>query len=132
MASIHDSLLTGYTVDGDEKTLVLHTRPHQGGGVAYIDVVFRGVVAYHFEADCLGNIVFGIEEVDANSIIGDSLIFSERAREYGWPPGWDERRETAEEFFIRQHCRFFELTCSYGMYGWVAATCMEQEVRDES
>ena len=41
--SIHDSLLTGYVVDGVARTLILHTRPHQGGGTHWIDVVFHGL-----------------------------------------------------------------------------------------
>jgi hypothetical protein len=130
VVSIHDSLLTGYTVNGDEQTLVLHTRPHQGGGVARVDVIFRGVTAYHFEGDCLQNIVFAVDEVSASSIIGDGIVFAERERQYGWPSGWDSRRETAEDFFIRKQCHLFELTCSYGMYGWVAAVSMEQKVQD--
>jgi hypothetical protein len=48
MTPLHDSLLTGYAVEGSTKTLVLHTHPHRGGGGAF-DVRFTGVVAYRFE-----------------------------------------------------------------------------------
>ena len=130
MASIHDSLLTRYTVDGASRRVVLHTQPHQGGGSAFIDVVLSGVAAYHFEGDCLGNIVFDIEEVPAAKIIDDGADFVERNRLYGWPEGWDSRAESAEAFFSRLGCRFFELTCSHGMYGWIAAERMEQVIRD--
>ena len=78
MTNVHDSLLTGYTVDGDAQTLLLHTRPHQGGGTAHVDILFHGLTAYHFEGDCLGNIVFGINEVSAQSIVGDGVVFAER------------------------------------------------------
>jgi len=109
---------------------VLHTEPHQGGGSARIDVIFNGVVAYHFEGDCLSNIVFDIEEVPASSIIGDGTTFVERNQTYGSPAGWDPRRESAEEFLSRMGCRMFELSCSLGMHGWVAAERMAQVVRD--
>ena len=59
--SIHDSLLTGYGVDGKTRTITLHTEPHQGGGEAFVDVIFAGVVAYQFEGDAMSNIIFGIE-----------------------------------------------------------------------
>ena len=70
MPSIHDSLLTGYTVHGTNRKIVLRTESHRGGGTALIDVIFGGVVTYHFEGDCLGNIVFDIDEVPTASIIG--------------------------------------------------------------
>lgn len=129
MTFIHDSLLTGYTVDGTNRTIVLHTQPHQGGGTVPIDVIFSGVVAYHFEGDCFCNTVFDIEEVPSARIIGDGKAFAERGRLYGWPRDWDSGREAPEEFFSRVQCRCFELSCSYGMYGWVAADGMEQIAR---
>jgi hypothetical protein len=128
MPSIHDSLLYAYEVDGDRRTIVLHTRQHPGGGTDYIDVIFRGVQAYHFEGDCLNNIVFSIDEVPASTVIGDGVACYERNRQYGWPNGWDSRRETLEEFFSRCNCRIFEITTSYGMYGFVAAASMEQQI----
>ena len=45
---------------------------------------------------------------------------------YGAPPGWDARRETAEQYFSREGCRIFEILCSYGLGGWVAAQCVDR------
>jgi hypothetical protein len=131
MDFIHDSLLTGYNVDGTNRTIVLRTEPHQGGGSALIDVIFNGVVAYHFEGDCFGNIVFDIEEVSPASIISDGKAFEERNRAHGWPPGWNPEKEGAQEFFSRVGCRLYEIHCSYGMYGWIAAKEMQQLVHRE-
>jgi hypothetical protein len=127
--SIHDSLLCGYEVNGDNRTIVLHTRPHQGGGTAYIDVIFCGVRGYHFDGDCLGNIVFGIDDVPANQVIGDGVAWYERNRHYGWLLGWDSRKETPEEFIARCNCRAYSISSSYGMDGFVIAASMEQVVR---
>lgn len=124
---VHDSLMTGYTVDGETKTIVLHTRPHPGGGVAVIDVIFRGVVAYHFEGDCLQNIVDTVEEVSIGRIIGDGAAFA--AGRYGWQ--WDSRREDAAAFLARVGARAYEIICSYGMYGWVAAASMGLRLADQ-
>src|SRR3954447_10042608 len=128
MQDIHDSLLTGYVVDGKHRTIVLHTESHQSDSDTPIDVLFTGVIAYHFEGDCLANIVFDIQEVPAASIIGDGTAFTERSRQYGWPAGWNPESETVEEFFSRQGCSTFQLHCSYGMYGWIAAVAMQQKV----
>jgi hypothetical protein len=131
MQSIHDSLLTGYAVDGTNRTIVLHTGPHQGGGSALIDVIFNGVAAYHFEGDCFDNIMVDIEEVTAASIVRDGTTFAERKRLYGWPPDWNSEKESAGDFFSRMGSRLYELHCSYGMYGWVAAEKMQKVVLHE-
>ena len=125
MKSIHDSLLTGYVVDGRERSVTLHTEPHPGGGDAFIDVVFRGVVAYHFEADCFENIVSEIIQVDPGRVVGDGAGFAERHRMCGWPPEWNPSVETAELFLVRAGARVFELQCSYGMAGWIAAKSIQ-------
>jgi len=125
LVSIHDSLLTGYAVDGRSQTIVLHTEPHRGGGEAFVDVVFRGVVAYDFEGDCHLNIVFGIREVAPRDVVADGAAFEALGRQYGWPRGWDPRAETPEEFLGRAGTRVFLLECSYGMGGWIAASSMD-------
>ncbi|HET7541318.1 MAG TPA: hypothetical protein VFK05_15680 [Polyangiaceae bacterium] len=124
MASIHDSLLVGYLVDGRAQIVVLQTRPNKGDGGA-VDVKFSGVAAYHFESDCLENIVLEIVEVSADIIVGDGAAFVERNRMHGWPRDWDCTRETPKQFFQRQGCRCFQLSCSYGMSGWIAAQEIE-------
>lgn len=128
MRSIHDSLLTGYVVNGSARAITLHTEPHQGGGEAFVDVVFHGVVAYHFEGDCLQNIVFGIEEVPVEQVVGDGSEFEERHRRHGWPRDWNQPRESFAEFLARVGAKLFEIHCSYGMAGWVAASSMQKLV----
>lgn len=123
--SIHDSLLHAYEVDGDRNRIVLHTRPHSGGGIGYIDVIFTGVEAYHFEGDCLSNIVFTIDEVSASSDVGKHNEFEERHRQCGWPRGWDINAETFDEFIAKHQCRIFQLSTSCGMNGFVVARAIE-------
>lgn len=123
--SIHDSLLYAYEVDGDRKHIVLHTRPHSGGGTARVDIVFAGVEAYHFEGDCLGNIVFGIEALTTSSEVDDPQLIEKRYRRFGWPRGWNPPTETFDEFVANHRCRIYQLTSSYGMEGFVVARRME-------
>ena len=124
MSALHDSLLTGYTVDGVERTIVLRTEPHQGAGIA-AQVRFVGVAAYHFEGDCLENIIFDITEVPAESVLADGDAVTHRSNQCGWPRGWNPGRERLEQFLRDRGCRCFELSSSYGMRGWVAASHME-------
>jgi hypothetical protein len=122
MASIHDSLLVGYIVDGTTRTIVLRTEPDRGMGGAF-DVRFSDVVAYHFEGDCFQNIVHNIVERSPESI-PDLAHAAERHRMYGWPGGGKQARETLAEFAARKGARWFELNCSFGMGGWIAAAVM--------
>ena len=126
MPSIHDSLLTGYVVNGSDRSLILHTEPHSGGGSALVDVMFRGLAAYHFEGDCLQNIVFGVEEVPVQHVVGDGVAFLKRFQQTGWPRGWNPERESPVEFLSRPGLKIYELHCSYGMTGWIAAESMER------
>jgi hypothetical protein len=129
MTPLHDSLLTGYAVDGSTRRLVLHTQPHRGDGGAF-DVRFTGVVAYRFEGDCLQNIVFEIVEVSTEAVVGDGRLFAELHRQCGWPAGWDPAKEDAAQFLRRQGSRCFKINCSYGMLGWIAADQMQIKRRD--
>jgi len=92
-------------------------------------VIFSGVVTYHFEVIASAISCFDIEEVPTACIIGDGKIFAERARLYEWPEGWQSNKERPDEFFSRMGCRLYEIHCSYGMYGWVAAKEMHQIIR---
>ena len=91
-------------------------------------MVFRGVVAYHFEGDCLHNIVFGIDQVSVEAVVGDGTLFSERFRQYAWPRDWNPNVESIQQFFERVSVKLFELHSSYGIGGWIAASSMEQVV----
>src|SRR4051812_13075196 len=60
-----------------------------------------------------------------------TAAFLGRHRSAGWPHGWDPTFETAEQFLERQGCRCFEVTCSYGMVGWVAAVAEERQISSD-
>jgi hypothetical protein len=49
-------------------------------------------------------------------------------RQYGWPGDWNPDVESFAQFLARVGAKLFELHCSYGMAGWVAASSMEQVV----
>jgi len=127
--SIHDSLLTGYSVDGVSKTMVLHTEPFSGGGDAFVDVIFHGVAAYRFENDLLQNIVFDIEETSAEETEVIARTIEAEEGRWGWPRDWDPRSETVLQCFKRLGVKVFQLGSSYGMTGWVAAQSMAEIVR---
>jgi hypothetical protein len=126
--SIHDSLLTGYEVDGVAQRIVLHTEPFSGGGDAFVDVTFDGVAAYEFENDLLQNIVFEVEEASLTETQEIANRIQEEEGRWGFPREWDPRRETVLECFRRLNVKVFQLGSSYGMTGWVAARAMSQAI----
>lgn len=83
--SVHDNILLSYTVDAEERRITLQTayldhEPHE-----HTTVVFSEVLAYHFEGDTLGTILFDIQVVSAADIyVAYSDVFARR-KQYGWP-----------------------------------------------
>src|SRR5438105_7712303 len=84
--SVHDNFVYAYSVDCEGRRLVLHTafrdrEPHE-----LTDVVFRDVVAHHFEHVLPGNILFGVEEADVGPLVrGNAGLLADSWR-YGWRP----------------------------------------------
>ena len=127
---VHDSLLRRYTVDGAAKTITLHTEPHKGGGGAFVDVIFTGVVAYQFEGDAMANIVSGIELAEAARYEDVAKIIIEQHRQYGVMPTWKSDVETLGQFCERNDLKLFEIQCSYGIDGWIIAANEARTIRD--
>jgi hypothetical protein len=127
---IHDSLLRKYTVDGAAKTITLHTEPHKGGGGAFVDVIFNGVVAYQFEGDAMANIVSGIELAEPARYEDVGKILIEQHRLYGVMPNWRFDAETLREFCERTGVKLFEIHSSYGIDGWIIAANEARTIRD--
>jgi len=128
--SIHDSLLTGYEVDGKKRTIVMHIEPHQGGGEAFVDVTFTGVVAYQFEGDAMGNIIFGIEPAPAQDYDEIAKVIIEQQRQHGVMPQWNAKTETLHEHCDRCGLTLFNIQGSYGLDGWVIAAEQHRELAD--
>jgi len=95
-----------------------------GNASEYTDVVFSGVLAYHFENDNLNTIFFDIAEVPVRQIYAEHKALFDRLKNYGWP----EVNYTSEEHLLQtveqRGVRGYELSSSYGLYGWVWAQSM--------
>ncbi|MFM8682673.1 MAG: hypothetical protein ACKOEG_02655, partial [Chthoniobacterales bacterium] len=67
--SVHDNSLVAYEVLAKETKVVLHTEclarePHE-----FTDIVFEEVLAYDFENDLFGTIIFDVKEVDLSALL---------------------------------------------------------------
>jgi len=115
-------------VDGKTRTITLHTEPHQGGGEAFVDVIFAGVVAYQFEGDAMSNIIFGIELALPEYADEIAKMIVEQQRQHGIMPDWNRTGETLEQHCDRAGLTLFSIQSSYGLDGWVIAKAVEHRV----
>lgn len=100
--------------------------PHE-----FTDVIFREVVAHHFEHTLPGNILFDVGEAEIDTVVrANAGIFGESWR-YGWPPfeyGGDLNLLVAA--LKAASVRAYSIDSSYGMSGWVLAGNCERLSRD--
>lgn len=129
--SVHDNRILRYSVEADAKRIVFETEYGEGNHREFADVVFDDVLAYHFENDLFGTIIFDIDEVDIARLLDDNASRFEQGWRYGWPRGWEKQQETLVGYVKRLGMRAFELSSSYGMTGWVIAREMTK-VTNES
>jgi hypothetical protein len=134
MSNVHDNHLVGYDVDGEAGRIVLRTERRAGGApFQKTEVVFEGVEAYSFRHDCLSNIVFDISEEPMDVAIQEHWAeFEASHRQSGWPRFWHGDESKMKErlaALVKDGAKWFELSSSYGMEGWVLCRSIEYRAR---
>jgi len=124
--SVHDNHLVAYTVLAKEHKIVLQTEYRDREPPEFTDVVFDEVLAYHFENDLFGTIIFDVKEVDLTELLKENTTLFDNGWRYGWPRGWEKQKEDITDFVIRMDMRAYEISASYGMTGWVLARKMNK------
>jgi hypothetical protein len=120
--SIHDNLVYAYNVDCEGRRVVLHTVFRDREPNEYTDVVFRDVVAHHFEHVLDGNILFDIDDSDVATFVKEnSALFADSWR-YGWPPvDYNGDMNKLVDALNAASARAYVIQSSYGLSGWVVA-----------
>jgi len=126
--SIHDSRIVSYEVDGEMRRIVFHTRFEEGTASERADVIFESVLAYRFERDDFGNILFGIDEVGVRELVEENRVLFESESKYAWPGFWNTSPESSIEYFESKGARAFVISASLGLEGWVVAASCKVEV----
>jgi len=119
--SIHDNRVVSYEVDGERRQIVMHTRFEAREPTEHTDLIFEGVLAYHFENDNFGNILFGVEEIPVPQLVASYRSLFEKGTKYAWPGPWNTSPEVSVRDFESQGAKAFEISSSYGLAGWVVA-----------
>ena len=121
-AGIHDSLLTGYSVNSETQELVLWMQPHQESAPSPFHVVFNGVAAHFFEAPLLPAVLSDIASVSAERLVAEQWHSLERGyTSCGWPGPWADTLAHATQFVQSSSLQAFRVESSYGLSGWVLA-----------
>lgn len=130
--SVHDNFVYGYSVDCEERRLVLHTAFRDHEPQEFTDVVFRGVVAHYFEHALPGNILFDVEEGDVAEIVRENKSLLADSWRYGWPPV-EYRGDLAVlvDALKAASIRAYSIASSYGLSGWVLASACARVSRSE-
>ena len=124
MISIHDNNVFAIDIRCEEKVIVLHTEFREGTPPEYVDVVFSGVVAHHFNHVLDGNILLDITEWQPRAFYEENSRYLLEFQKYGLPIDCGNS-ETFVEHFIQANLRVFIIYASYGMSGWVIAENLE-------
>lgn len=130
--SVHDNFIYAYTVDCKSQRIVLHAayldnEPHE-----WTDLVFRDVVAHHFEHVQSDNIIFDVEEDDLTSVVNANADLFRDSWRYCWPPV--EYAGDLQVLISKLQAalvRAFVINSSFGMHGWVLAGNYERVTRTE-
>lgn len=124
MISIHDNNVFAIDIRCKERVIILHTEFREGRPPEYVDVVFSGVTAHHFNHVLDGNILFDITESPPQAFYEENKKYLREFRRYGLPINCDNSK-IFEEQILKENLRIFEINPSYGLFGWVIAANLE-------
>ncbi len=123
--SVHDNRLVSYLVDCSARRIVLHTTFEDVEPPEYTDVVFGGVVAYHFEGDTFGTILFDVAQAPMEEILDEYAAVFRRHKNYGWPAVPHTSEDELRQALQREGILGYLLSSSYGLCGFVLAKSIE-------
>ncbi len=129
--SVHDNFMISYSVLCQKREIHLHTtfldkEPHE-----YTDIIFFGVVLYHFECDNLDTIIFDIEEAALEDVYAEYEDLFSRLKNYAWITFDYESKEDLFQKMREKNVKAFTINSSYGLAGWVWAENMSKKQRDK-
>lgn len=130
--SVHDNKLVSYTVNEDDKTIILETFFDEKTPYEYTNIKFSNVLAYFFENHSIqsGTIISDVEETATDIILENNWNRFEAGKKWGWPGDWADSKEKARGYFAKNSVKAYEIGSSCGLCGWVLAQNMEIYSKD--
>ena len=124
MSQIHDNIITAYQIDFENEQLTIKTEYYYDGKLSEkTDVVFSGYLTHMFNNEIKNSILFDIEERSLSFFLEKEHELLEDNKCYGWPIHYKTTEAYTEltEFMQKNEYKVFEISSSYGLYGWVLA-----------
>jgi hypothetical protein len=113
--SVHDNRLLSYCVDSEERRIVLRTRYEDQKTFERTDIVFDGVIAYHFGNDNFETVLFDVKEVSIEGLLQDNREDLVNGQKFCWPGPWNDSEESCLRHFKSNGGKAFEISSSFGM-----------------
>ncbi len=123
--SIHDNIITAYTVSCEAREIVLHTEFRNQEPNEKTDIIFRGVEAYYIIGDNMESVLADVNECSIDRILAEFSSEFEDGVKYAWPGPWNESPKACLEYLEKHGCKVWAIDSSYGMAGFVIAKSME-------
>ena len=126
--SVHDNRVTSILIDCAQERIVFHTVYDPTNGLIEItNIVFNDVLAYHWEGDNMGTILFEVEEILFENLFPHWASFFEKRKNYGWLPFIYQNEAEVQMKLNERGIKAFCISSSCGMDGFVLAKTMTIE-----
>ena len=120
LENIHDNIIIKYSVDFENSNIIINTINEDGEKV---DIIFKDVLTCAFENQQKNSIILDIEERKSKEFISDNIELLKR--DYGWPIEFNNIEELNSTLETQKY-KYYVLQSSYGMYGWILATGLQE------
>ena len=114
-------------VDCAEKRITLQTLYHERTETPpeYTDIVWEDVLAYHFQNDTMGSILFDVAPVSFDEIWQNWEPVFVQSKNYGWPAflSHTDKADLYQQLAARE-IKAFVVSASAGIEGFVLAQSM--------
>jgi len=122
--SVHDNWLVSYCVHAEKQEIRLHTLDPDPDPPEATEVLFRGVVGYQFEGDSFQNILFDVQEIEAQTLYDEYRTQFEEGQKHHWPGSWNKSEQSVLAYLSENGIKAYTVWPTMGMGGWVLAKSM--------
>ncbi|HVS71934.1 MAG TPA: hypothetical protein VHQ47_11820 [Phycisphaerae bacterium] len=130
---MHDHVVYAYSVDCEERRVVVHTVYRGGPSAKFTDVIFGDVVAHYFEHVLPENILFDVAEADVAAVVREHGSLLADSWRYRWPAvEYRGDLDVLIEKLKAAGVRAYVIESSYGLSGWVLAGSCKRVARGEA
>ncbi|MDQ0090334.1 hypothetical protein J2T12_003748 [Paenibacillus anaericanus] len=120
MSMVHDNEILSYEINLKQNKIVIHTEYQNFNKIENTSIIFYDVLAHLFETQLSGSIIFEIYNYEIHHFIEENKEILEKQKNYCWPMYYKTINELEEKLMIEQY-KYFVISSSYGLSGWVLA-----------